>query len=137
MGKYTLDFTASEINNRLSKLDNTPISMELLWENASPTSAFAAQTINISDLQDYDLIMVRAKYSIGAYPSFTAFYKTTIGENNSINIVVSSIVNRGFVIKSDSISFNEANILANYAGSSSVNNNVCIPIEIYGIKGVQ
>lgn len=122
------------VRNNLTSLLSPGVKIEKLWSNPSPTAEFGAQTIDILNLQDYDLIMIRAKYSAGAHPSFTGFYKTTIGEKGNINIAVSSIINRSITVNSNSIEFNDCNIRNAYAGSESVINTCGIPVEIYGIK---
>lgn len=113
------------------------IQIKKIWTNASPTSSFAAQTVNISDLQNYSMIMVRGRYSGGAYDSFTGFYKTTVGTIGAITIAGASIANRNFTIKSNAIQFDVGEIRLSYGGDASTNNVVAIPVEIYGIKGVQ
>lgn len=42
--------------------------MDLLWENASPTSAFNPQTLSLNDLSVYNYIVVIALANLGGYP---------------------------------------------------------------------
>lgn len=136
----------SYINARLEGLDSTVANlvaeagytkMELLWENASPTSEFGEQTVSISNLQDYDLIMIRSKFSSGAYESIVGFYKTATGSTGTIAGTNNVIGARDITINDNSISFKVGTERATYNGGQSTNNNICIPVEIYGIKGVK
>ena len=124
------------INNRIANLEQG-ITMDLLWTNASPTSQFAAQTVSISNLQDYALIMIRSKFSSGAYESIVGFYKTATGSTCTIAGTNNVIGARDITINNNSISFKVGTERATYNGGQSTNNNICIPVEIYGIKGVK
>ena len=111
------------------------VGIEKLWENASPTSQFKAQLIDIN-LQDSDLIIVTGKYSTGAYNSFAGIYKTNAETKGVINIAVSAIVNREFTIKNGGVQFDDGKLLSTYSGNATTNNAVAIPTEIYSVKGV-
>ena len=117
------------------------VSMKSLWENASPTSDFATQTISLN-LSGYEYVLVRYLYStdyqgqnqiaivkVGrdAYLTFTGVVST--------NIYLSQ---RTISVGSDSVAFG-APVYKTYASTSkpTANNKYCIPIEIIGIKGVQ
>lgn len=100
----------------------------LLWENASPTSAFAAQTITVSELTNYDFILYFFRDAVG------------IGFNVGISPV---IVGYGAYVSNGTGS----NTLRRYSRIDSTNsmyisdasgnaNTSLIPIYLYGIKGV-
>lgn len=106
-----------------------PPGWDLLWTNASPGSAFAAQTIAL-DLSSYTLILIIARRTtdaeyisavgnIGAkaYMNYTATSGSTIYSRT-----------RKFGISASGIA-----VEAGYTGSG-VNNSYCIPVWIYGIK---
>lgn len=132
--------------------------MDLLWENASPTSAFAAQTISV-DFSKYDLIAIE-HYS----PSMSTYQYT--GSSYAVygfEILRCDYAHNGFImastwgsggqgqhqshakrivqIKDNSLWFSAAKghtLWATSSGSSNVyeqGNNNCIPVKIYGIKG--
>ena len=101
----------------------------LLWTNASPGSAFAAQTIALN-LSSYTLILILARRTtdaeyisavgnIGAkaYMNYTATSGSTIYSRT-----------RKFGISASGIA-----VEAGYTGTG-VNNGYCIPVWIYGIK---
>lgn len=140
MGKYTLDFTASEINERLSKLDDQPISMELVWQNASPDSDFISQEITLN-LEAYAHVAVMYRFH-----KDSVVYKTGF-------IPVESA---GRTLKLDAVHGSNGSIYGAYrdfyvwttrvgcgggwyatASQDTAANNYIIPYKIYGIKGVQ
>lgn len=119
------------------------LSMELLWENASPTSEFAAQSLSIEDSDSYF-------YAIefnGSAATDTANYLITFvtrgvrtrliydcfsagGYNNSRP--VSQTISNDNVIFDFGVAYSRAKPSENGAQA----NTTCIPIRIYGIKGV-
>ena len=125
------------------------VSMKSLWTNASPTSNFAAQTLDSSDsipnLSDYEYVLVRYLYStdyqsddqIAVFKVGRAGYLTFTGaaSTSSGNILLSQ---RTISVGSDSVAFG-APVYKNYSSTANAtaNNKYCIPIEIIGIKGVQ
>ena len=124
------------------------VSMKSLWTNASPTSDFAAQTLDsdsIPNLSDYEYVLVRYLYStnyqsidqIAVFKVGRAGYLTFTGvaSTSSGNILLSQ---RTISVGSDSVAFG-APVYKNYSSTANAtaNNKYCIPIEIIGIKGVQ
>lgn len=117
--------------------DIVPISMSLLWTNASPSSSFAAQTISL-DLSDYDLILIvyNIAGTIGKYTS--AIYEKAVTNNvmsgyyhYADNTTVFQHFERKFYISDSSIKFEKA-----YLQGTEEQNFAAIPYKIYGIKGV-
>ena len=116
--------------------------MELLWENASPTSAFAAQEIPIDvDPNDYDgvIAVVRLDVSgttqVGIYfDSGTNGLAYTAGwYGDRAGVTYRSFTYEKTTAKRYTVSggtyFND---LVN-----TTSNSYCIPYRIYGIKGIQ
>lgn len=113
----------------------------LLWENASPTSAFAEQTIAL-DLSKYDLVMVQ----------FLRVNSTTAMRVNSAIIgvgdsgclidlmtsasAVPTVMMRTFEMSDSGITFGGALTQLTNKTERTVSPTYCIPIRIYGIKGV-
>ena len=109
---------------------NGGLSMELLWENASLTSSFSAQTIDL-DLSNYSWVIVEYMFytTTQNYLNIFAFID---GVTRSMAVTNSSTSKNGFrslTVNTNSISFNDAR----YAGDTD--NNYVIPAKIYGIKG--
>ena len=95
------------------------ISIVKLWENASPTSAFSNQTINL-DMTGYSLIKIQFNLDTNkrALPSFDSpTGRACFYESNGYT--------RHFAISTDKITFTDAS-----------NAGAIIPCIIYGIKGV-
>ena len=119
----------------------------LLWTNASPTSEFAAQTLDsndgIPDLSGYDAVEIICRYSrtddarmryicdVGGSSSIYWFYYTaTDGKYTGVR-------SRNIVsVSTTSVTFNTCMGKPVNSSTSTTNNGYIIPVEIYGIKGV-
>lgn len=103
-----------------------------LWENASPDSAFAAQTLSV-DWTPYDFILIL--YSqLTSWPDRDA---STIASTASEGAVLSGVwgsegtaMHRLCEFVTGGIAFNAAYY------NTKVNNDACVPRFIYGIKAV-
>lgn len=109
----------------------------LLWENASPTSEFTAQTVSI-DLSDYDAVEVVFQGS-----TYQQIY-CAIGEKGEAQAVWNvettsnmSAVSRKFTVNANGVEFTKA-VFKSFSALTTVNTNnkYMIPLKIYGIKGV-
>ena len=101
---------------------------DLLWENASPTSEFVAQTVEL-DLSGYDMFEVRARYSTTSAREFGM----TVEKNIDSNVFVVHYDNlAGYRM----IKFTDSGIeFGKTVFSMTDNQNTyCIPTRIYGIK---
>lgn len=117
-------------------------SMDLLWTNASPTSAFADQTLTL-DLSSYDAVEVEFGYSKD-FPNDSQTIRAAIGHsgasvyhantNNSNGYLL--IIARGFTVYENSIGFSAGTWKYSNEKSHSTHNDYVIPTRIYGIKGV-
>lgn len=126
-------------NNAEEALANLgAISKKLLWQNASPESAFIAQTIEL-DLSKYAEIEIEFRY-----------HKTLDMINSQKGLVnkqllmglnsADSIFRRNVTINSDGIKFSETSGTQTGAGAGASNirltdNDYLVPTTIYGIKG--
>lgn len=126
--------------------DEKYIQMKTLWRNASTTSSFANQTLSL-DLTNYDMVHVEflTDCSTGAWKSYRITmtvpvnhetewknYKAVGFGSNGTNIAF-----RAFHMGENTIRFGEGYYASSYATSSlTTNNNLYIPLRIYGIKGV-
>lgn len=131
LGGYSADHYATQVDleNSLNNI-NTGMSMELLWENASPTSDFAAgQSIAINAKNK--LIAIESKVNkewgqivvnvVETYAD-SAILSVFIGENNTG-------ASRTAYFYSDNITFSHG---AN--GGNKDQNQWLVPIRIYEIK---
>ena len=114
----------------------------LLWENAAPSSAFAAQTVAL-DLTDYDFVeigLIHAGQS--GSQGGPVFSQVRIGETNPTKILAFLaawgiyISSRNVTVTAAGVTFSEGYNNGNAGSSGSQDNSVAIPIVIYGIKGV-
>ena len=113
-----------------------------LWSNSSPSSAFGAQTINLSSIigyYTYVKIVFRASTTDSAtksliFPVLEASYTDTFNSGNMsycINYYGSYNACRRFIFPTTStMQFTACNQL----GGSSTTNNCCIPQKVYGLK---
>lgn len=118
----------------------------LLWTNASPESAFAAQTLTIP-WENYDFIVIQAYY---IYDQFgNAVMRSMFIDTNRISeswqyphkyeIIVEQ-GNGGGGKTTRKLTFGTGTITiaqGSVNGASSAENTAAVPCDIYGIKGVQ
>lgn len=116
---------------------------ELVWTNESPTSSFSSQTISI-DLSDYSLLYIvftpnstsASTVRIGALARIT----DEVMVNSYINLSGTggiTLVFRYFSSTSSGVSFDSGQQKAVSSTSSATTaNERCVPLYIYGIKGV-
>ena len=123
---------------------DVPFTMEKIWENASPTSAFAAQTIEL-DLSEYDEVEVWAYTGTGNTAAIFSKIpvKESAVENTGLHYVYNytsssntlSVRIRKCIVTVSGIEFATAyGKAAGTSGSSSSSTEYIIPFEIYGIK---
>lgn len=112
-------------------------SYDLLWENASPSSDFAGQIVNI-DLARYRAVLI----NFGAYKNATigntygVFALGKVGEYGVATLMIDGrTYNRPFNVSTSGVNLLNAMYYSTYGSSSSTaNNSYLIPFRIYGIK---
>jgi hypothetical protein len=114
--------------------------MTLLWENPNTTQSFASQTITLSSA-DYDFLLIECSVAtsadwresfIASKSANTIFASFTIGLNPGTAQIGAYI--RKFTKVSDT-SISVDNATKNWYGSiNAIDNTLCIPIAVYGIK---
>lgn len=126
----------SSVNGKTGTVVIDDIPMTLLWENASPTSAFSAQTVQI-DLSDYDYVCVLVKYNVSSPIQWTEF--APVGSDIYItrNVTANTspymyMTARRGTISSTGIAFLTGTQSTPSSGGDYTT--VCIPLKIYGIK---
>ena len=107
--------------------------MDLLWTNASPTSSFAEQTVQL-DLSNYSTIVIMyAPYdSLQYYSSMICFKGTIYLVTTDMGSGGAASVARKATISNTGIAFETARL--GYNGTATNNNTYIIPYKIYGIK---
>lgn len=114
-----------------SKIINPNKKWKILWENQSPTSSFAAQTVSL-DLQNYDVIMVhflRDTDGSQLSASVMGFVGEAWGACGFVD-VTQHIGKRQTILEADGITFQDA-VTSNTYGSVTVDNTKMIPYRIY------
>lgn len=123
------------------------VSIDLLWENASPQSAFAAQTV-LLDLTGYDYIFVQSittntTKGDGNYQPLILI-PNLVGASGAISSSGSSgdsvfwFHDRYATIASNGVTFSNGHMFSAGGGNTHYPNRTdrAIPVIIYGIKGV-
>ena len=153
-GHITLSADPTEDMHPASKkyVDNLKgAKFTLLWENASPSSSFANQTLTITGITNYDYLVIDIVSESG-WRHATAMVPATISRNNSSGIDYSTVsmtyvketnwctlYRMCRVVDANSIYFQEGYrmTLSNKNGLSmdyGSNSSSCVPIKIYGVK---
>lgn len=114
--------------------------MDLLWENASPTSTFAVQTLTFDD--GYDIIEITARYSIGyTSPAFVRFHRNDKVTRKLLSCVdganTSRYVTVTWVDNKINVAFEIGSRYGGYNASRTDSGEYAVPTHIWGIKGVQ
>ena len=114
----------------------------LLWENPAPTSDFAAQTVAL-DLSDYDACRV-LYIGINTEGAYLKSVDVPVGKNGRMDLIMGNAGYQGttgttffaggrnFIVNTSGIEFKAG---YRYA-STTADNRVCIPVEIYGLKTI-
>lgn len=115
------------------------ISIKKVWENASPKTEFAAQTIRL-DLSDADEVAIeftrvsvnervgRQYLAIGEDGAYTDLRTAASGVNY--------LFQRNYTTTASGVEFNEGLSVALGTNGRTQDNTICIPRRIYAIKGV-
>lgn len=114
------------------------MSMELLWENASPTSSFESQNISLpSTAYPFYLARFRLRNDADWYENVIAApYEYSIASvpTTHANVAGGNIYNRRFAVSPDTAYFDIGKM--QYGDAETLAGYYLIPVEIYGIKGV-
>ena len=108
--------------------------IDVLWKNASITSAFNPQTLQIPELQKYNFIMLLSQYSGGSYFNNSLIIPTEIGTNGAIAVGITMLVSRNFHIVDKAITFENGRLRSTYGSDGTTNNTVALPAYIFGIQ---
>ena len=105
----------------------------LLWTNASPTSDFANQTVEV-DLSGYDSIEIEFKFNKASPNCFVSRHRVgvesaLIGVTGGPTALYPTLRWLNFVTKG-------VNFFSTISWNLNADNGICIPFKIYGIKEV-
>lgn len=106
----------------------------LLWENPNPNVAFSAQTVSLS-LSEYEAVMVVSLNYISIGGAFCV--SPTMSFVDAGGFILSSyytIRSRQFFVYATRIDFGSAHESSTLGQQGAVNDKLCIPYKIYGLK---
>lgn len=123
-------------------VNNTGLTrIELLWENASPSSTFPSQIFSLEG--DYDALIITCCYD-NSYrrTAGTVMIKLNDTDQNSLLSVtwqtnVIRMINITNTDTSLTLDFQSGSKYTTYGGSLTSGDGYCIPLKIYGVKGVR
>ena len=127
LATFTVGVSAlSDVVETFETIIGTQNRRALLWTNASPSSSFAAQTVNIANIADYEVVEIDF---VTVSPVVT-LHKGEIGPRSCIEPAWQGIPNyRTATLSSGGVTFSDA-----YKNSSTVDNTLVKPYRIFGIK---
>lgn len=111
------------------------VSINLLWQNASPTSNMAAQTLTI-DLTGYSHIMIIAKDYTSSDDYQVEIIPNVINAG-TIFVYIGNALDYKYWRRIQITASDKINVANGVKGASTIDNQECIPYQIYGLKGVQ
>ena len=116
------------------------ITKKLLWTNSSPSSSYASATVPI-DLSGYDQIEIIHRYGVST--ARNASVTVDVGDSGlmlhagNFNAASGYIMYRTFSSNTSGVTFNASyRRTLNSTSAASSSNDYCIPVKIYGIKGI-
>ena len=118
----------------LKVLNDSKLSLELLWENDSPTSEFAQKEISVPGLSNYKMIAIETARG-------TFFRDNNVGYLYMSGAVLWSVgeaamTSRVAGIRNNTILFMSGYVVDVLNRNVQQSDNEFVPVRIYGIKGV-
>ena len=139
--KNTMPEQVQENMDNIQRLDEALESIEnkvvykKIWENPNPNQSFASAVVSIADVNFERFLIAFTDIETGskAYieKPFVKDYKTTVQFLSSIYFYEREVT---FDALNDEIVFSDATLNNITNGTYTVNNNILIPIAIYGVN---
>lgn len=109
------------------------LTVETVWQNATPTAAFSAQTISSFDFSEYALgiLVIALSNSVNQYKM--AWLVSPTGDRLRIPFIGSNIFFRDCIMTTNSLQFFDAFQIQTY-GTERTDNSYCIPIALLGLR---
>lgn len=111
------------------------VSITTVWENASPSSSFASQTVSCTIPTGAVVEVIAAMSTSDSKRMVSA--KCRIGESMQLNGCLKINNGREVYVTSSGVTFGTANQYSSYNGSATTANATLIPIRINIIQGVK
>lgn len=109
---------------------------ELLWENGSPNSSFAAGDVNISNLSKYDAVIVEGRMNSDSYFDNFKLQSTlcVIGHSTTMFVTYDNTDGSGWSYRVFEAFKDRVYFHVGHRDTGAVDNSATIPVKIYGIK---
>lgn len=122
------------ITNIENLINNGVLKLDLLWTNASSTSAFTPQSISL-DTSVYKMLAISAKGSTTSAQEITLFitYTPSTNQLSFIDYMSGCIVQRVVTVDNNAIIFSEGYTINTYH-SQERDDSRAIPTRIFGVK---
>ena len=105
----------------------------LLWENASPSGAFAPQTLTIANLSSYQNYMILYRFHATLDMYLASFAETGVG--TIMNMCdAGSIYRRNVTYQANGLTISDMSGTRISGAADIADNRYLIPVKIYGIK---
>lgn len=105
----------------------------LLWENASPNSAFAPQTLNVTNLSSYQNYMILYRFHTTLDMNLTE--SAEVGAGTIMNMCdAGSIYRRNVTYQANGLTISGISGTRVSGAADITDNKYLIPAKIYGIK---
>ena len=138
--EYDQLYPATKIENvdGLNTTLQNKVEIELLWENAAPTSSFAGQTISL-DLSEYNFVLVEILQTISGdlQPDVIVPVTNLVNREVITNHLVDlgRMATRGFAASTSAVKFSDCKYYTSpYTSVAGTENAYSIPWRVYGIK---
>lgn len=138
VGGVVYDIEDSEAREEAIKLKADKMQLVLLWENASPSSSFAPQTIPL-DLNAYKYVVVENKKYVTGDPVISEI--CAVEQTTYLFCIVVADAYYKFDVSSRLIHVNingiefDSGHCGNAVDPPAEDNRYCVPLKIYGVKG--
>lgn len=105
----------------------------LLWENASPNSAFAPQTLTITNLSSYQSYMILYRFHTTLDMNLTE--SAEVGAGTIMNMCdAGSIYRRNVTYQANGLTISDVSGTKVSGAADIADNKYLVPAKIYGIK---
>lgn len=117
----------------LIKMTNAKVTITKLWENASPSSAFVAQTLTIANLSSYQSYMILYRFHTTLDMNLTE--SAEVGAGTIMNMCdAGSIYRRNVTYQANGLTISGISGTRVSGAADITDNKYLIPAKIYGIK---
>lgn len=128
----------SALNELQNQINDKKLELVQLWtiSDTSSIDSFTYGAITLPSIYDYNIIAVMFRVAKATVEDFLVVANVETNRTNLVNrLTWDTVFKRVFTITSNGINFQQAYQVTGYGTSGPVaNNNVLIPIYIFGIK---